>query len=177
MKRFFLTSILLLCFSSTGLPVSLVLDNTPCQVYFSPNGGCTEAIVREIGQAKNEVLVQAYSFTSKEIAEAVVNAHKRGVKVTVVLDRSQLKEQYSAANFLANAGIQTYIDSQHKIAHNKVIIIDEETVIGGSFNYSRAAEDSNAENVTIIKNKDFAKLFVANWHEHQKHSQPVAAKY
>jgi len=156
---------------------NLVLNNTPCQVYFSPRGGCTAAIVREIGQAKAEILIQAYSFTSKDIAEAVVKAHVRGVKVFAVLDKSQLKEQYSAANFLANSGIPTYIDFEPAIAHNKIIIIDGETVIGGSFNYSKAAEESNAENVTIIKNRDFARLFVENWKQRQQVSRPVGAKY
>jgi len=177
LKISFISALLLLCFASTGLPASLVLDKTPCQVYFSPHGGCSEAITRELGEAKSEILIQAYSFTSKDVAEAVVKAHNRGVKVLAILDKSQLKEKYSAANFLANSGIPTYIDAEHQIAHNKIIIIDGETVIGGSFNYSKSAEDSNAENVTIIKNKDFAKIFVVNWHEHQKHSQPVTAKY
>lgn len=66
----------------------LTLNNTPTQIYFSPNGGCTEAIVKEIGKAKQEILVQAYSFTSKDIAKALVDAHKRGVKTEIILDKS-----------------------------------------------------------------------------------------
>jgi len=64
-------------------------------VYFSPKGGCTEAVVDALGKAKQTVLVQAYSFTSAPIAKALVDAHKRGVKVTVVLDKSQETEKYS----------------------------------------------------------------------------------
>ena len=73
----------------------LTLDKTPVQVYFSPKGGCTDAIISEIDQAKTEILVQAYSFTSAPIAKALVDAHKRGVKVTVVLDRSQRSDMFS----------------------------------------------------------------------------------
>ena len=147
------------------------LNNTPTQVYFSPKGGCTEAIVRQIANAKSEILVQAYSFTSAPIAKALINAHKRGIKVEAILDKSQRTEKYTSATFLANSGIPTLIDDRHAIAHNKVIIIDRETVITGSFNFSKAAEEKNAENLLIIRNKDLAKVYVENWFEHKEHSE------
>jgi phosphatidylserine/phosphatidylglycerophosphate/cardiolipin synthase-like enzyme len=112
--------------------------------------GPTQAIVREIDNATLEILVQAYSFTSAPIAKALVNAHKRGVSVEVILDKGQRREQYTSATFLANSGIPTFIDDKHAIAHNKIIIIDGETVISGSFNFTRAAEEKNAENLLII---------------------------
>jgi phosphatidylserine/phosphatidylglycerophosphate/cardiolipin synthase-like enzyme len=70
------------------------------EVYFSPNGGCTDVIVRELDKAQSAVLVQAYSFTSYKIAMALLNAHKRGVKVEIILDKSQKSDQYSSADFL-----------------------------------------------------------------------------
>jgi phosphatidylserine/phosphatidylglycerophosphate/cardiolipin synthase-like enzyme len=85
-------------------------------VYFSPKAGCTEAVVDALGKAKQTVLVQAYSFTSAPIAKALVDAHKRGVKVTVVLDKSQETEKYSSATFVANASIPVSIDDKHRIA-------------------------------------------------------------
>jgi phosphatidylserine/phosphatidylglycerophosphate/cardiolipin synthase-like enzyme len=149
----------------------LTLNNTPAQIYFSPKGGCTEAIVRHISNAKSEILFQAYSFTSAPIAKALINAHKRGIKVEAILDKSQRTEKYTSATFLANSGIPTLIDDKHAIAHNKVIIIDRETVITGSFNFTKAAEEKNAENLLIIRNKDLAKLYVENWMEHKEHSE------
>jgi phosphatidylserine/phosphatidylglycerophosphate/cardiolipin synthase-like enzyme len=80
-------------------------------------------------------------------AKAFLNANRRGVKVKVILDKSQKREKYSSADFLVNPGILTKIDSAHEIAHNKVIIIDGETVITGSFNFTKAAEEKNAENL------------------------------
>jgi phosphatidylserine/phosphatidylglycerophosphate/cardiolipin synthase-like enzyme len=106
------------------------------QVFFSPTGGCTQAIVEQLNEAKKSVLVQAYSFTSAPIAKAVVDAHKRGVKVRVILDRSQRSERYSSATFLQNNGLAPLIDAKHAIAHNKVMVIDGETVITGSFNFT-----------------------------------------
>jgi len=75
------------------------------EVYFSPHGGCTEAIIKELNKAKNTILVQAYSFTSAPIAKALLDVHKRGVKVEVILDKSQRTQKYSSATFLFNAGI------------------------------------------------------------------------
>src|SRR5882672_10053022 len=78
-------------------------------VYFSPGGGATDAVVREVNAAKQQILVQAYSFTSAPIAKALVDAHKRGVTILAVLDKSNETGKYSAAAFLVNAGIQTLI--------------------------------------------------------------------
>lgn len=143
------------------------------RVLFSPNGGCTDAIVHEINQAQRQILIQAYSFTSKPIAEACVLARNRGVGVFAVLDKSQETEQYSAADFLTNSGIPTLIDSKHQIAHNKVILIDGRTVITGSFNFSASAEKSNAENLLIIHDRpDLYSAYEANIKHHYEHSTP-----
>ena len=142
------------------------------RVFFSPQGGCTEAIVAEINQAQRELLIQAYSFTSQPIAEASVAAHQRGVNVIAILDKSQQTEQYSAADFLLNSGIPTVIDSKHQIAHNKVILIDGRTVITGSFNFTTNAEKSNAENLLIIHDRpDLYAAYEANMRTHFEHSE------
>ena len=111
------------------------------QVFFSPQGGCTAAVVLELGRAKTSIFVQAYSFTSAPIAKALVDAHKRGIHIEVILDRSQRSEKYSSADFIAHEGIPTFIDAEHAIAHNKVVVIDAATVITGSFNFTKAAEE------------------------------------
>jgi phosphatidylserine/phosphatidylglycerophosphate/cardiolipin synthase-like enzyme len=144
----------------------------PVQLYFSPNGGSTNAIIKEIDNAKSEILVQAYSFTSTPIAKALLEAHKRGVKVEVILDKSQKTQKYSGATFLANSRIPTFIDSSHAIAHNKIMIIDGKIVITGSFNFTKAAESKNAENLLILESPELAKLYTENWKNHKEHSEP-----
>lgn len=145
-------------------------------VYFSPKGGCTEAIVRELDNAKTSILVQAYSFTSAPIAKGLVAAHERGVKVEIILDKSNLTAQYTSAPFVAKAGIPVKIDSAHDIAHNKIMIIDGETVITGSFNFTKSAEDNNAENLLIIRDNALAEKYIKNWQEHEGHSEPYTGK-
>ena len=154
----------------------VTLSNTPAQVYFSPKGGCTDAIVKEIGKAKSEILVQAYSFTSKEIAKALVDASKRGIHTEIILDKSNKSQKYSAADFTFNMGIPTFIDAEHAIAHNKIMVIDKETVITGSFNFTKAAEEKNAENLLILKSKELAKVYIDNWNKHKAHSELYKGK-
>jgi phosphatidylserine/phosphatidylglycerophosphate/cardiolipin synthase-like enzyme len=178
MKRFLLP-ILLVLLVSFAAPSHSQDRPTPCPtlaVYFSPNGGCTQAIVKELDKAKSSVLVQAYSFTSAPIAKALLNAHKRGVKVQVILDKSQRTEKYSSADFMVNQGIPTRIDAAHAIAHNKVMVIDGEIVITGSFNFTRAAEERNAENLLVIKDKALAGKYIANWKIHWDHSELYSGK-
>jgi phosphatidylserine/phosphatidylglycerophosphate/cardiolipin synthase-like enzyme len=78
-------------------------------VYFSPNGGATDAVVREINNAQHEILIQAYSFTSAPIASALIAAKNRGIKVEAILDKTNVKQGYSVITFLENAGIPVYI--------------------------------------------------------------------
>lgn len=147
-------------------------------VYFSPKGGCTEAVVKEVGGAHKSIQVQAYSFTSYPITKALVEAHARKVKVEVILDKSGnlTKEltpnQHTSLNALLIAKIPTWIDTKHQIAHNKIMIIDGNTVITGSFNFTKNAEEDNAENLLIIKDKALAQLYEANWLKHQAHAKP-----
>lgn len=137
---------------------------------FSPDGECTQAIVNELSNAKKSVLVQAYSFTSAPIAKAILEAQRRNVSVQVILDRSQKTDKYSSLTFLRNNGVPTFIDAKHAIAHNKVMVIDGETVITGSFNFTKAAEEKNAENLLVIRDKKLARQYTNNWQEHRKHS-------
>lgn len=145
------------------------------QVYFSPAGGCTEAVVEALNGAKKSVFVQAYSFTSAPIAKALVDAHKRGVKVQVILDRSNRTEKYSSADFVAHAGIPCSIDAKHPIAHNKLMTVDEATVVTGSFNFTKAAE-KNAENLLVIQDAALAGKYLANLRAHERHSEPYGGR-
>ncbi|GFO53179.1 phospholipase [Geomonas sp. Red276] len=153
--------LLLVC---APLPASPLPSTGTVEVYFSPNGGAADAVIREVGKARQEILVQAYSFTSKPIAKALLEAHKRGVKVVAILDKSQRTQRYSGATFLANAGIEVLIDERHAIAHSKIMIIDRATVITGSFNFTRAAEERNAENLLVLKgNPLLVQKYLANF--------------
>ena len=148
------------------------------QVCFSPPlpQGCdpTQAVIQALNTAQHQILVQAFSFTSAPVAKAIVDARKRGVDVRVILDKSNASRRYSGATFLEHANVPVLIDSQHAIAHNKVMIIDGQTVITGSFNFTKAAEQNNAENLVLIHNSAIATQYVENWNTHAAHAQPLS---
>ncbi len=134
------------------------------EVAFSPNNGATQTIIKAIAEAKQSILVSAYSFTSKDIANALVTAKNRGVAVKIILDKSQVGRKYSSSTFFANQGFLLRIDVKHAIYHDKVMIIDDKTVVTGSFNFTKAAEAKNAENVLILRdNPELAKLYADDW--------------
>jgi phosphatidylserine/phosphatidylglycerophosphate/cardiolipin synthase-like enzyme len=143
------------------------------KVYFSPHGGCTEAVVRAVNGAQKQVLVEAYSFTSEPIAEALIAAEKRGVDVEVILDKSQEQARGTEADLISESGIPTYIDSAYRIAHDKVMIIDGTRVVTGSFNFTKSAEDFNAENLLVISNDPpLADQYATSWKQHLAQSHP-----
>jgi phosphatidylserine/phosphatidylglycerophosphate/cardiolipin synthase-like enzyme len=171
-----LVALLVLAAGAAILPLLTGAGSAPTQdieVYFSPHGGATAAIVAELGMAKSSVNVLAYSFTSDPIAEALIAAHKRGVKVSMVVDSDETSGRGSDAKRVAGAGIPVLVDAKHAIAHNKVMVIDDMEVITGSFNFTTAAEHSNAENLLIIRRPSLAGKYLANWKEHAAHSKAL----
>lgn len=145
--------------------------------YFSPEGGCTDAIVRELGHARHEILVLAYSFSSKAIAQALVDAKKRGVRVEVVLDHSNEQEPYSDLPQFVEHGLAPLVDAKHAIAHNKVMILDRKTLLTGSFNFTHQAETHNAENLLVLKgHPELVEHYRKNFEAHKSHAQAPQAK-
>jgi phosphatidylserine/phosphatidylglycerophosphate/cardiolipin synthase-like enzyme len=175
MNRIFQSGLQLLVFV-TLFAATPVMAGPDIQVCFTPEYGstpsCTQDIVDALDRARRTILVQAYSFTSAPIAKALVEAHRRGVEVKVILDKSANTRHYSAATFLEHMGVPVWIDAQHAIAHNKVMVIDDATVITGSFNFTKAAEENNAENLLIIHDPALAARYTENWNKHLQHSPP-----
>lgn len=152
------------------------VNDTSYEACFTPAENCRQKIIDMILNAKESILVQAYYFTDFSIAEALVKAKKREVQVKIILDKGQIDDKNRIIPYLRKNQLEVYIDHQPAIAHSKVIIIDNEVVIGGSYNYTDSAATRNAENVTIIKNREFAKKFVINWQNRKEHSLEYGRK-
>ncbi len=90
----------------------------------------------------------------------------------VILDAGEARDQYSVLRYLLAARVPTWLDAAYQIAHNKIIIIDGETVITGSFNFTRSAEEYNAENLLVIHDQALAARYEANFQKHLRVSQP-----
>lgn len=152
------------------------------EVAFSPGDDAAGLIIQAINQAQKQVLVQAFSFTHREIAHALVAAHRRGVAVQLIADAEQTrKTANNQVAVVAAGGVATYIDDLHDSAHNKVMIIDAETanpiLITGSYNFSYAAQRRNAENLLVFRgNQEITSAYLANWQRHRGHALPFAGR-
>lgn len=139
-------------------------------LFFSPNGGCEEAIVKQIKSAKTSVWIEAYSFTSKPIIQAVLDAHARKVDIQVILDKSWQTESPNAEAQLVAAGVPVLIDSKHAIAHAKIIIIDGQKAFLGSYNFTGQASHSNHEILALVTGGKAVKEIIADYQVHSAHS-------
>ena len=162
-----------LSFAGQALPAGAAFD-----AGFSPSGQSLDVVLKGIQSARSSILVAAYSFTSKPIASALLQAHKRGVKVALVADLKDNSKSYSAATFLANQGVPVRLNGNYAILHDKFMVIDGLHVQTGSFNYSAAAVDRNAENVLLLWNvKPLADQFGAEWQRLWNEGQALQPAY
>ncbi len=136
-------------------------------VYFSPNGGCTGAILDEIRNARTSIDIMMYSFSSRPIANELIRAKERGVRVRVLLEKAQRKQKYTSSRYLIKKGINVRFDTGKGLMHNKVGIVDGRVLITGSFNWTASAEKRNAENLLIINDEQiipqYRKKFEELW--------------
>jgi phosphatidylserine/phosphatidylglycerophosphate/cardiolipin synthase-like enzyme len=145
---------------------------------FTPDDRADDMIIEAIAGARRQVLVQAFSFTHRRIAEALIKAHSRGAEVVVIADYEQTYQiETSVIGDIADGGVPVLLDAQHASAHNKIMVIDGDSagcaVITGSYNYTHAAQFRNAENAVILKgNPALCGAFRRNWNVHKTHSQP-----
>lgn len=148
------------------------------EIGFSPNGDAQELILSAIKQSKKSILVAAYSFTSKPIALALRDAHKRGVEVKIIADQKGNSTKYSAVTFMANQGVPIRVNGNYQIFHHKFMVIDGKHLETGSFNYSNAAQTKNSENVLILWDvEDIAKIYTQKWEQLWNESTEVAPQY
>ena len=139
------------------------------QVYFSPNKNIDLIMIKEIEKAKAKISVAIYDITNKKITDALINAHKKGISVRLYTDKI-INEDYEQPllDDLTNNNIEVKIanpenwnnvQSYRAIMHNKFIVIDEDIVITGSYNFTTNAEENNRENLIIIPNKIIAQKY------------------
>lgn len=127
-------------------------------IYFSPKGGCEQQVIYWISRANSSIHILIYSFTSDSIGDALIEAHNRGIEIKIVFEKSQVSK-YSEYFKLKAAGIEVRNDTNPKLMHHKVMIIDQIIILTGSYNWSYSAENKNNENLIIIKSKQIALIY------------------
>lgn len=127
-----------------------------------------------IARAKKTILVQAYFFTASNIADALIEAHQRGIDVRVLVDSSQPSYRHTKIHRMAQQGIPVAIDKTPGIAHNKVMIIDDRYVLTGSFNWTHAAEHRNTENLLLIQGKSINQAYKKVWYQRAANARKMS---
>ena len=158
-----------LLFALLGVASSAVAQmySVGAEVYFE---NFEKTIVSEIANAKESVHVQIYKFNSQAIAQSLIEAKNRGLSVVVMTDAKAARSARNRAGVLHKAGIVTYVDDKHATMHNKVMLVDRDRVITGSYNYTKKADRKNAENILILVDKELRDRYFENWQQHLEHS-------
>jgi phosphatidylserine/phosphatidylglycerophosphate/cardiolipin synthase-like enzyme len=175
MKRFLpasavLTALLICVNVSDAFEVTLAKD-TPAQVFFSPDGGFANIVIKNISEARSEIFIQSYYFGSFPIAEALIEAHKKGVRVELIVDKADRAEGVTPGIRLSQEGIPVFLDGRHNIANNRVMIVDRRRVLTGSFDFNKASEQAIADNLLVVESPQLAELYRENWLRHRGHSE------
>jgi phosphatidylserine/phosphatidylglycerophosphate/cardiolipin synthase-like enzyme len=142
-------------------------------IYFTPPAGGASGLIKQMDGAKKSIKVMAYGFTATNLAEALIRAKRRGVDVTLIQDEKSAQNNRETLPILLAAGIEVRSDGKHAIQHNKVMLIDDDIVITGSYNFTNSAEKRNAENIMIVRSAYAAKRYADNWKIHWDHSEKV----
>jgi len=139
----------------------VIVSGISFRTYFSPKGGGQDAVMEELKKAKKSIRFMVFSMTDKTMNDIILEKQtKENVRVDGVFDDCMAKSSYSSYRvFKPNSNIQLYRDGNEALMHHKVIIIDDETVITGSFNYSANAEKTNNENILMIKSTGIANQY------------------
>lgn len=120
--------------------------------------------LKTINEAQHQIVVAAYEFTSGPIAKALIAAHQRGIAVYVLADAKENSRGYTQVGNLAQAGIPVRLATAYTIFHNKYMVVDGQNVETGSFNYTGAASERNAENAVLIRHDPgMADHYGAEW--------------
>lgn len=139
--------------------------------FFSPVDAINKHVVAAINAAKKNVRFLAFSYTDKAISQAMIAAHKRNVLVQGVMENQNVKGTGSAFPALQSAGVDILADGNCYIMHHKTIIIDDQIVITGSYNFTKSAEQSNDENLLIIDSPSLAAQMIAEYTMVRAHAE------
>ncbi len=152
---------------------SFTLDETLIETYFAPDDAPAFSLLPLLQNAQQSIYFLAYSFTSDPLGEAIRSRAAEGVAVAGVMDAEQIQSNIGTEyDLFKQAGLDVRPDGNAGLMHHKVIIIDEEIVITGSYNFTNSAETRNDENLVILYNQQVAEYFLQEFQRVFGQAQP-----
>lgn len=171
MKKILLIGTLLVASIPMVWAAQGVLNNAPYELCFMPTGGCYQKLIKALNDAQSTIKIQAYRLQSEAIMTALVKAQQRGVKVSLLLDRSNVFHSDNTIDLLKKNKIPYRIDYQPRYANNKVVLIDDQMVMTGNFSFGKVTTPKSAGNILIIHNRGLAQAYNANFVQRQSVSK------
>jgi len=142
----------------------VTIDGTSMDVYFSPDDGVQASLVDLVNNAQKSIYFMVFSFTSDKIGNAIRARAQDGVKVSGVMEDEQVNSNVGTEfDPFKQARLDVLRDGNEGQMHHKVMIIDENTVIFGSYNFTNSAETKNDENLIVVHNEEIAAQFMAEF--------------
>lgn len=148
---------------TSAAPARVTVEGTAIESYFAPEDRVADRILAVVGQARESVRFLAFSFTDERLGQALIERAEAGVSVAGVVEKRGSETTYAQLGPLRQAGLDVLPDGNPYVMHHKVLIIDREVVVTGSFNFSGSADRSNDENILIIRNRDLASEYLAEF--------------
>jgi phosphatidylserine/phosphatidylglycerophosphate/cardiolipin synthase-like enzyme len=136
------------------------IGQTQVEVYFAPDDHPSKRLIQLVRGASSSVDFLAYIMTLNGLRDALLSAHKSGLRVRGVFDAGRAGALGSDYDALLKAGVDVRLDGIQGLMHHKVIIIDEETVLLGSYNFTQSADETNDENLLVIHDAAVARQFI-----------------
>jgi phosphatidylserine/phosphatidylglycerophosphate/cardiolipin synthase-like enzyme len=152
------------CLSRRDTPHPVVqIDSASMEVYFSPEDGALSGLMETLQKAEQQVLVMAFTLTTDEITEQLIQQADEGLDVRVIMEASQVRNTGNDFERLLESNVDARTDGNPYNMHHKVMILDGEIVIAGSYNFTRSAEERNDENLVIIRDEDLASSYLVEF--------------
>jgi len=145
--------------SATPYP-QVRIGATQVEVYFSPEDGVAKHVLQRLNTAKRSITFMTFSYTEDKISDAMIAKVKAGLAVRGVFESQNAGGTGSDFNRLKQGGVDVLEDGNCYILHHKVIVIDERTVLTGSYNFIGSAEKDNDENLVIVDDPNLARAYV-----------------
>lgn len=143
------------------------------QVRFAPEDDAMARVMEAVRGAQKSIRFIAFAFTSKPLADAMIERINAGVKVEGIFESRHAGWADIKIGPLHAAGAKVRFDDNPDALHHKVIIIDDRYVLTGSFNFSEGADRVNDENLLVIDNRAIAKAFVREFENLMSTTDPT----
>ena len=154
-------------------PIVILNGETLVKTLFCPEDRCRENLIAEIEKANTSIRFMAFSFTDRKIADKLISKEAAGVDVEGVMERSRATMKYNKYDYLTGAGVTVYKDNNPATMHHKVFIIDNKTVITGSYNPTISGNERNDENIIIIKDREIAGEYLEEFERIKEHAEGI----